>query len=53
MALDSVTELPADLAARIERLHRQAEPDLITALVGIVARIAGCLRGQPAQQPAL
>ena len=41
---DAITPLPDEYAARIERLHREADPDLISALVDGLARTYGLIR---------
>ena len=41
---DAIDALPDEYAARIERLHREADPDLISALVDGLARTRGLIR---------
>jgi len=41
---DAIDALPDKYAARIERLHREEDPDLISALVDGLARTRGLIR---------
>ena len=41
---DAIDPLPDEYAAHIERLHREADPDLISALVDGLARTYGLIR---------